>query len=112
MSFTDHGTVLAVGWETEFVGTAVQYTPDGIMRVAVYDLVAILAKLANESRAACKDHTDECDHITDAMEFAEFNILGAYIGPGMPVFLTHKTFAEWQEEVKYDAEQDMARDAR
>ena len=74
MSFTDHGTVLAVGWETEFVGTAVQYTPDGIMRVAVYDLVAILAKLANESRAACKDHTDECDHITDAMESQQMSL--------------------------------------
>jgi hypothetical protein len=104
MSATDQGTILAVGWETEFVGTAVQYTPDGILRVAVYDLVAILAKLANESRAACKDHSSDCDHITDAIELAEFNILGAYIGPGMPVFLTRKTFGEWQEEVKYESE--------
>jgi hypothetical protein len=104
MSAADQGTILAVGWETEFVGTAVQYTPDGILRVAVYDLVAILAKLANESRAACKDHSSDCDHITDAIEFAEFNILGAYIGPGMPVFLTRKTFGEWQEEVKYESE--------
>jgi hypothetical protein len=76
MKVDDQGTVLAVGWETEFVGTAVQYTPDGITRVAVYDLVAILAKLANEARAACKDHSSDCDHITDAIEFAEFNILG------------------------------------
>ena len=98
------GTLLAVGWEDQFLGTASQFTTAGIRRVAVYDLVAILAKLANEAQAMCKKHTEECDHIGEAIEFAEFNILGAYVGQGMPVFMTRKTFAEWQEEVDYEAE--------
>lgn len=52
----------------------------------------------------CKEHNEECDHIGEAIEFAEFNILSAYVGQGMPVFMTRKTFAEWQEEVDYEAE--------
>ena len=104
MKANGEGTLLAVGWEDEFLGTASQFTASGIRRVAVYDLVAILAKLANEAQAMCLEHTQECDHIGEAIEFAEFNILGAYVGQGMPVFMTRKTFAEWQEEVDYEAE--------
>ena len=93
--------MLAVGWEDEFIGTASQFTVGGIRRVAVYDLVRIIAKIANEAAAACtsKDKGD-CDHISEAVDYAEFNILGAYMGPGMPVFLTLKSFREYTDEVE------------
>jgi hypothetical protein len=38
--------------------------------------------------------------VSDAIDFAEFNILGAYLGDGMPVFLTPRSWDEWQKDME------------
>jgi hypothetical protein len=99
----DHGVLLATGWEFAFKGTGSQFGTHGVRRVAVYDLSLIVARLAGKSTklCGCQGFGDcEKDHVSDAIDFAEFNILGAYLGDGMPVFLTPRSWDEWQKDME------------
>jgi hypothetical protein len=69
----DQQILTAVGFDEAFVGIGVQFnTP-----VAVYDYVKCIDILA-----------EEMDY-EDAIEFFEYNVIGAYVGEQTPIFLRY-----------------------
>jgi hypothetical protein len=72
---------LADGFEAALIGIGTQFTHD----VAIYDY------------ARCVDILVERDGMTpdEAVEFIEFNVTGAWIGPHTPVFLRHHELADY-----------------
>jgi len=87
----------AIGWETEFLGHGSHFSKDGQVFVAVYDRTAMVERLATEAMDECTEDEclTECDHHGEADEYISFNVEGAYMGPGMPVYLS---FAEKEDE--------------
>lgn len=85
------------GYEDCLIGTGETFTADGIKIVAIYDVDKILRQLGGEFEIAhdadgcdCEEH----DYLAMAEEFYAYNIIGSYIGAGMPVFLTAAKGAE------------------
>jgi hypothetical protein len=91
--------LLADGWEDCFVGVASTFTRDGIRHVAVYDYPKMIDKIIKEESKECADNC-ECDHYGDAAEYLQFNVLGAYVGPNTPIYLSPCTLEEAQEEIE------------
>lgn len=81
----------AIGWETEFIGHGSHFSKDGHLVVAVYDRQAMVDRLVAEAREECheEDCLLNCDHHGEADEYISFNVEGAYVGPGMPVYLSY-----------------------
>ena len=94
----EEGILLADGWEECFVGFASQFGPSGRVTVAVYDYEKMVDQLIRETSADCADNCD-CDHFGEAEEYLEFNVLGAYVGPGTPVYLTARSLEEALQEL-------------
>ncbi len=69
----DGATLFADGFEGAFIGIGIQFTRE----VAIYDYDDCVKILMD------RDGMDE----EDAIEFLEFNVTGAYVGPHTPVFL-------------------------
>ena len=68
-----NGILLADGFEDAFVGVgSAYYNPP----VAVYDYDRCIDLLVN----------DDCDY-EQAIEYFEFNVIGAYVGPQTPMFI-------------------------
>lgn len=84
LALPDEACLLGEEYDDALVGTADLWLPErGQVRVACYDGNRIVDILAREMSG------------DDAMEFAEFNIMGAYMGEGTPVFV-------WLEEDSAD----------
>jgi hypothetical protein len=65
------------GMEQELIGYGDTFLSSGITKVAVYDGDACIAALMKEQKW----------DIDEAMEFFQFNVLGSFLGEGMPVFV-------------------------
>jgi len=76
-------TLFADGFDEALVGVGIQFSRE----VAVYDYVKCIDVLM-------KRHDMEA---TDAIEYMEYNVVGAYMGRGTPVFLTRTE--KYSEEV-------------
>lgn len=76
-------TLFADGFDEALVGVGIQFSRE----VAVYDYAKCIDVLM-------KRHGMEA---TDAIEYMEYNVVGAYVGKGTPVFLTRTE--KYSEEV-------------
>lgn len=75
--------MFADGLEDAFLGIGQQFH----RHVAVYDLDAVLELLCRR---------DGMTH-EDAQEHIEFNILGAWVGPGTPIFVKRVSLSQAKE---------------
>ena len=77
------------GDEAEALGAAVIGTaPTPLGPVAVYDSEMLVEHFLAAFAAACGDQAHAaCDHETEAVEWVEFNITGAWIGDRTPITL-------------------------
>lgn len=73
----------ADGFDDCVVGIGRQFNND----VVVYDQDKIIQKLADGFDDSCEEHGDDCDHYSEAEEYFEFNIVGAYVGVNTPVYI-------------------------
>lgn len=92
--------VYAEGWDHCLIGHGLTFTSKGIQQVAIYDRDLMASHLCKEFINACiesGDHDlDECDHWGEADEFISFNIEGAYLQEGMPVYASiHQEYAPY-----------------
>lgn len=81
----DDKALLADGFEDAFIGFTI--LPDGDIPLAVYD------------RAKCIEILMTRDGMTleDADEYFDFNVSGAYMGPGTPLFIHSCSLEEFGE---------------
>ena len=77
-----HGAILYEGFEDCLIGFGTQFSRP----VAIYDYDKCIAKLYIDFEGACKDQ-DECDHLSEAEEYMEFNVTGGWVGESTPIFL-------------------------
>lgn len=79
-----HGALLFDGFEDAFLGYGTQFNKP----FAVYSYTKMVQKLVDEFTADCVD-TRECleDHVSDAIEYIDFNTAGAWFGEGTPIIL-------------------------
>ena len=98
--------LIADGWDDCLIGVGTQFTPDGPRVVAVYDREKMVSRMAMEAVAEEADDAgmskDEweakvSEAKAEADEYITFNVEGAYVGPGMPVFLTRMTIEQVRE---------------
>jgi hypothetical protein len=84
--------LLADGWEDCIIGLGYQFNKPLI----VYSKNKVLAKLANQFAAEAKDNLEfdandsyrgDRDFFLEAEEYFDFNIQGAWLGEGTPVFV-------------------------
>ena len=76
------GVLLADGFDDALIGFGTHFnTP-----VAIYDWHKCVDMLYQQAVEACTDQ-EECDHMSEAIEFMDFNTTGAWVGEGTPVFL-------------------------
>jgi len=90
------GFLLADGFEDCFIGFGRQFnTP-----VSVYDYDKCVDKILKDSERSCdaKIH-DECDHYNEAVEYMEFNVVGAWVGESTPVYITVGSLEELLESM-------------
>ena len=86
------GVLYADGYEDCLVGHGnIFHGSDGPVVVAIYDRTKILQKLADDFIATCDannpgDTHEECYHLEEADEYISFNMEGAFIKTGMPVY--------------------------
>ena len=82
-----------VGDEAETLGRAILGSaPTPLGEVVVYDAEGLVEHFeasftAACSEPACRTLVSECDHETEAIEWVEFNIAGAWIGDRTPITL-------------------------
>ncbi len=69
----EDGVLLADGFESAFVGIGTQFN----RQIAIYDYDLCIATLVD------RDGMDP----DEAVEFFEFNVAGAYVGPATPIYL-------------------------
>lgn len=67
----------ADGFESALLGVGNQFGSSGHLDIAVYSFSKCVDVLMDR---------DGMDY-SEAIEYMDFNVLGAYLGPGMPVFL-------------------------
>lgn len=87
----DHeGVLLADGWEDAFIGFASHFGGNTPRLIAVYDYEKMI-KICQE-----RDGMGE----EEAIEFLEYNTIGAHVGIGTPAYLTIKgTLKEARERL-------------
>ena len=86
----------ADGFDNCLLGVGEQFGEGGVRYVYIYSKKAIIETIANdivgeigERGAVTEDQRSEltAQAYDDALEYFNYNIAGAYIGPGMPVFM-------------------------
>lgn len=79
-----HGAILFDGFEDAFIGYGTQFNKP----FAVYSYTKMIQKMVAEVSADCED-TRDCleDHIGEAIEYLDFNTIGAWLGEGTPIIL-------------------------
>jgi hypothetical protein len=79
----------ADGWEDCLIGHGnIFHGNEGPKIVAIYDRQKMVNRLADEMMRDSDGSDPDVDHWSDADEYISFNVEGAYIQPGMPVFAT------------------------
>jgi transcriptional accessory protein Tex/SPT6 len=83
----------ADGWDDCLVGHGnIFLGSDGQKVVAIYDRDKMVKKMAQEiieqEQSRDQDQEDGFDPYLEADEYISFNVEGAYLQPGMPVFAT------------------------
>jgi hypothetical protein len=84
--------IKADGFDDCLVGLGFRFGNRGTL---IYDQAKVIEKLKRDSM------TEE-----EAFEYYEFNILGAYVGENMPIFVEHCTMEQIQEMIEEDCPQD------
>lgn len=87
------GVLYADGWEDCLLGHGtIFHGSDGPLTVAIYDRTQMVLKLAKEfmedEQESMNSSGEERDYYSEADEYISFNVEGAYIQPGMPVYAT------------------------
>ena len=86
----------ADGFDDCIVGVGQQFTEGGQIFIFIYSKKAIIESIANDIVEEINNRVNTTDEERDvlskdaydqAVEFFDYNIAGAYIGRGMPVFL-------------------------
>jgi hypothetical protein len=86
----------ADGFDDCIVGVGQQFTEGGQVYIFIYSKKAIIETIANDIVKEIHNRVNTSDEeraelsksaYDDAVEFFDYNIAGAYIGRGMPVFL-------------------------
>jgi len=86
----------ADGFDDCIVGVGQQFTEGGQVFIFIYSKKAIIESIANDIVEEIHNRVNTTDEERDvlskdaydqAVEFFDYNIAGAYIGRGMPVFL-------------------------
>jgi len=86
----------ADGFDDCIVGVGQQFTEGGQVFIFIYSKKAIIESIANDIVEEIGNRVNTSDEeravlagsaYDDAVEFFDYNIAGAYIGRGMPVFL-------------------------
>jgi hypothetical protein len=79
-----HGAILFDGFEDAFIGYGTQFNKP----FAVYSYTKMVEKLTAEFSADCED-TSGCleDHVSEAIEYIDFNTVGAWFGESTPIIL-------------------------
>jgi hypothetical protein len=86
----------ADGFDDCIVGVGQQFTEGGQVYIFIYSKKAIIESIANDIVEEIGNRVNTSDEeraelaasaYDDATEFFDYNIAGAYIGRGMPVFL-------------------------
>jgi hypothetical protein len=76
LAFDEGDILLADGFEEAFLGVAEHFGPEGTVYIAVYNTKKCIEILE-------RDMPHE-----EAVEYFQFNTLGAYVGPNTPAFMT------------------------
>jgi hypothetical protein len=91
----------ADGWEDCLVGHGnIFHGSDGPKIVAIYDRTKMVARMAKEMMndhievGSRTEEMDENNFWSEADEYISFNVEGAFIQPGMPVFASFSTSVE------------------
>jgi hypothetical protein len=89
----------ADGWEDCLVGHGnIFHGSDGPKIVAIYDRTKMVARMAKEMKEdqvnSGEPESDEDNFWSEADEYISFNVEGAFIQPGMPVFASFSTGVE------------------
>lgn len=86
----------ADGFDDCIIGVGQQFTEGGQVFIFIYSKKAIIENIANDIVEEIGNRVNTSDEeravladsaYDDATEFFDYNIAGAYIGRGMPVFL-------------------------
>ncbi len=77
--------ITADGFETAFVAVAFSYNGNDI---AVYDYDLCIKVLIDRDEMS----------LQEAYEFMDYNVVGAYVGEGTPLFTRTKTYEEMLDE--------------
>lgn len=86
----------ADGFDDAIIGVGQQFTEGGLVYIYIYskksmlDIIAddIVKEINNRVNTSDEERAELAKDAWDqAMEYFEYNIAGAYIGRGMPVFL-------------------------
>ena len=86
----EDGLLLADGFEEAFIGTGRRLCSCGSNTVAVYDVDECIAVLMRRDKMSYEE----------AVEFFEFNVSGAYVGPRTPMFVELKTLPEVLDDLE------------
>lgn len=89
----------ADGWEDCLVGHgSIFHGSDGPKIVAIYDRTKMVARMAKEMKEdqvnSGEPESEEDNFWSEADEYISFNVEGAFIQPGMPVFASFSTSVE------------------
>lgn len=89
----------ADGWEDCLVGHgSIFHGSDGPKIVAIYDRTKMVARMAKEMKEdqvnSGEPESEEDNFWSEADEYISFNVEGAFIQPGMPVFASFSTGVE------------------
>lgn len=85
------GVLYADGWDDCLIGHGnIFHGSDGQLTVAIYDRDKMVKKMAQEiieqEQSIDQDQAEDSDPYLEADEYISFNVEGAYIQPGMPVY--------------------------
>ena len=82
-------TLFADGFDDAFIGLGRR----NHQWIAIYSEPIALEIISKQAREDCEDCKfgiiGDCDHWTDAREHFEFNVVGAYVGEGTPLWLDY-----------------------
>jgi len=100
----------ADGWEDCLVGHGnIFHGSDGPLIVAIYDRNKILKRIMDDVIETCNannpgDTHENCFHYEEADEYISFNMEGAFLKPGMPVYASFQAhpgvISDWSIEIE------------
>jgi hypothetical protein len=92
---TEPSYIKADGFDDCVIGLGFRFGNRGTI---IYDQAKVIQKLINDSEGGMTED--------EAFEYYEFNILGAYVGENMPIFVESCTMNDIQEMIDQDCPED------